>query len=1089
MKMTILPNPEASASTLIGGRYGLVRQLAVGGMAEVWLARQLGLEGFEKLVVVKRILPHLASNPEFVQMFLDEARTAADLRHTNVASVTDVGTEAGAYFIAMEYLHGQDLAHVVQRCKVRGELVPLQHALQIVSEAAQGLDYAHRKVDRHGAAQQIVHRDVSPQNLLVTYEGATKLLDFGIASASHRSTHTEAGVVKGKYAYMSPEQFEGSVIDARSDLFSLGVVLWELVTMQRLFWRPSDAETLRAVMECKVPRPTSLVTECTPALEEVILRCLALKPDKRFASCGHLVDAIDELLDAARLPHSAARVGAWMRGIFPEHTLDPTETPVPPPAPPEAATRNEKILPVIGSQTHQASRPAAIVHVVAGPPSRSHRPQAKAFFGRHAELAQLAAHLGPSPCLVTIAGGMGQGKSRLATRFVENHLELWKSRQWTVELASARSLEEAVWAIVLSCGLELDGISQTSEQLVAQCGRMLDALGPGLLVLDNFDLPDAGSAVAQWRTAAAQLSVLVTRRTPLGVREEAVVGLSGLDARTTDSEAVRMFVSHVVSPGAAPMSAAELEPALKICQLLEGVPMALELVGAHADAMTMAALLLRLSAPPLGEPVVAHAIDWTCQQLRAVERTALSQLSVFRGGFTLDAAAQVVDLNRDEEIASIVGSLVRRGLLRPYFAPELPGRVRFRMPRTVESWVLSRAAARPETAPEHARWALQLADSSRHELHGAAAADRLAQLSVERDNLLSVFERSVAPNASLRALSGLEPLLSRLGPTRTHLALLEKAIAAAVKTGGDAAILARALQQRARVLRRCGQQPQALDGMTEALEQARLARDRVLEGQVCCDRAQTCFIGGDVEGAIAGFDRAQEIARQIANVGLEVTALAMKASAYVARGELSKALAACDKALPLARTRGDALNEARVLGTVGSLFLEERRTELARAFFSDAVARCSHAEELPLKGYLLGKLAQVLAERAEHGEARIKVAEALKVLRQTGELRHEGLFLSFSGTLDALDGRLASAKVSLAEAGEKLEAARDPLLLTAHALRKMHLKLLMGEVPVEAAVGLLNEVRSPSKTDAPPRATQSDEVRLAAQQLERGLAR
>jgi serine/threonine protein kinase/predicted ATPase len=1118
-QLPMIPMLATDPAVLIAGRYGLVRQLAVGGMAEVWLARQRGLEGFEKLVVVKRILPHLANDPEFVQMFLDEARTAADLRHSNVASVTDVGTEAGAYFIAMEYLHGQDLTHIVQRCKVRGEKIPLQHILQMISDAAQGLDYAHRKVDRHGEAQQIVHRDVSPQNVLVTYEGATKVLDFGIASASHRTTHTDAGVVKGKYAYMSPEQFDGGALDARSDLFSLGVVLWELVTLQRLFWKPSDAETLRAVMECKVPRP-SKVAECPPELEELILHALQRNPSKRFGSCGDFADALDLMLENMRLPHTPSRVGAWLRGIFPEHTLDPTEIPIVPPAMPDAPTRNEKIRPeqYPGSKTHQtpskeeAPPKIAVVHAFSTGDSLRARlnlvPPISAFFGRPLELEQLATHFDQRARLVTVTGVPGQGKSRLAARFVELQRGRWLNKVSTVELADARTPEAVIQAITIACGLDPQGVPETPQQLLAETAELMTGLGPALVILNNLELTasEAAPLIEQLLSAAPQLALLVTRREPLKSPDERVLELSGLDASGPDSEAVRMFLAHLERAGvAAPSTPAELQCVSEICKRVQGLPLAIELVAARAEAQKLEVLLQRLNArfslrgleAPTDHSTLASAVDWAFHLLTEVETQALTQLSVFRGSFTLEAAERILRLDGGEDVAALFESLLRKSLLRTYVARETPGRMRFRLPEGVVAHAaaeLERLGRGPALRASHAQWFLQQGEEWAEEVYGAVAAERMALLSVERDNLLEVLDRAQAtqpPTATsssiaLRALHGLDPLLSRTGPYATYLTTLERAITVATELGAEKAYVARAMHERANVQRNRGQPGQAMLGMTYALKLVRQADDRALEGRILCDWALTCFANADVDGAITGLEKSLEIARAVGDTAFEVKALSLQAMVYVARRELTKALACCDEALPLARSRGDAVSEARVLGTVGSLFLEERRTELARAFFSDAVARCEQVDEQALKGYFLGKLAQVLAECDEIEEARAKVEEALKVLHHVGDLRNEGLFLSLSAWLEALAGRSDSSKVALKAAEVKLEAAKDPLLLTALTLRKMQLRLMDRDVAPQDVRTLLREVRTAVGTTR-ARVAMSDEVRLVALQLERTL--
>ncbi|RME19717.1 MAG: serine/threonine protein kinase, partial [Deltaproteobacteria bacterium] len=197
-------------------------------MAEVFLARQTGMKGFEKVVVIKRILPHLAMQERFVQMFLDEARLAARFNHPNIVQIYDLGEENGSYYIAMEYINGEDLRSVVKACAARSERIPMEHVVKIISAVLDGLHYAHQQADLEGRRKGIVHRDVSPHNIIVSFEGGVKLVDFGIARARSEISTTIPGRVKGKHAYMSPEQCQGLELDCRSDIFSAGIVLYEL---------------------------------------------------------------------------------------------------------------------------------------------------------------------------------------------------------------------------------------------------------------------------------------------------------------------------------------------------------------------------------------------------------------------------------------------------------------------------------------------------------------------------------------------------------------------------------------------------------------------------------------------------------------------------------------------------------------------------------------------------------------------------------------------------------------------------------------------------------------------------------------------
>jgi len=305
-----------SGAPTIAGKYALLRRLGKGGMAEVFLAKQTGLEGFEKLVVVKRILPQLAHNEDFVTMFLDEARTAADLRHPNVVSIFEVGEDAGTYFLAMEYLHGADIRKIQRQSVQTNTPIPLQHAVQIVVDAAAGLHYAHTKSSLNGEPLRIIHRDVSPQNILVTHDGATKIVDFGIAKAATQNTETQTGVVKGKYTYMAPEQAAGEVLDARADQFALGIVAWELVTMHRLFKRENEIMTLAAIAEADVQPPRELNGAISKGLDAILMKSLAKRRADRFASCQEFAMALEEQLAKDGLVHSPARLGMFMKELF-----------------------------------------------------------------------------------------------------------------------------------------------------------------------------------------------------------------------------------------------------------------------------------------------------------------------------------------------------------------------------------------------------------------------------------------------------------------------------------------------------------------------------------------------------------------------------------------------------------------------------------------------------------------------------------------------------------------------------------------------------------------------------------------------------
>jgi serine/threonine protein kinase len=328
------------------GKYQLLKRLATGGMAQIYLARSQAAETAGRLLVVKRILPHLTENEDFVKMFIDEARIAARLNHANVVQIFDLGAEGDSFFIAMEYIHGEDLRRLCRHAELLGQPVPVPLVCRVLIEACAGLDYAHKRTDpTSGRPLGIVHRDVSPQNILVTFEGGVKVVDFGIAKAADQATITRSGVLKGKYSYMSPEQSNGQRVDCRSDIFALGVVLYELLTGSRLFKRASDIQTLTAVSECRVTPPSHVTTRVPADLDAIVLKALAKDPAERYQEAAHLQAALEGWLQVNRLPASPAHLSAYMKELYAERLAEEaltgevlagdSEPPPPPPTRPE----------------------------------------------------------------------------------------------------------------------------------------------------------------------------------------------------------------------------------------------------------------------------------------------------------------------------------------------------------------------------------------------------------------------------------------------------------------------------------------------------------------------------------------------------------------------------------------------------------------------------------------------------------------------------------------------------------------------------------------------------------------------------------
>ncbi len=300
------------------GKYTLLRVLAKGGMAELFLAIQKSVAGFEKLIVIKRILPSMNQDKAFIEMLLHEARIAATLSHPNIVQIFDVGSAEGLYFIAMEHVHGEDIRSIVRGMKVKSvPEFPLEHALAIAMGMCAGLSYAHDKRDLDGSPLGIVHRDISPQNVVVTFSGDVKIVDFGIAKSDNKSQNeTKSGKLKGKVPYMSPEQARGEVIDARSDIFATGVMLFELTTGKRLFKGASEFETLKLICERDYPKPSQVRPGYPPELERIVMKSLAKDKNERYQNAREMQGDLEAFVRNNRIAVSNIALSQFMQGLF-----------------------------------------------------------------------------------------------------------------------------------------------------------------------------------------------------------------------------------------------------------------------------------------------------------------------------------------------------------------------------------------------------------------------------------------------------------------------------------------------------------------------------------------------------------------------------------------------------------------------------------------------------------------------------------------------------------------------------------------------------------------------------------------------------
>jgi serine/threonine protein kinase len=298
------------------GNYEIVSRLGVGGMAEVFEARTVGMDGFTKMVAIKRLTPAMADDDTRARALVDEARIAAQFHHENIVEIFDLGKKDDQYYIVMDLVRGRDLRQLLRRVATRGQTLSYDIVVFIVGQVCQALDYVHRLKAPNGRELGIVHRDVSPHNVMLSFEGAVKLTDFGIALASGRSVSTEAGVLKGKFCYMSPEQVRGDAVDHRADVFSLGILLWEMLTGKQLFAEDDSFATLTRIRGADVPSPRTLAPKIPKALEAITMRALSRRPEARFHWAGELGKTLDSFAAAKGLSPNREALANLMQELF-----------------------------------------------------------------------------------------------------------------------------------------------------------------------------------------------------------------------------------------------------------------------------------------------------------------------------------------------------------------------------------------------------------------------------------------------------------------------------------------------------------------------------------------------------------------------------------------------------------------------------------------------------------------------------------------------------------------------------------------------------------------------------------------------------
>ena len=358
------------------GKYLLLEKVAAGGMAEIYLAKSAAANGLNKFVAIKRILPQFSNNEDFVSMFKEEAKVCINLNHSNVVSIFDFGIESNQFFLVMDYVEGRNLRQIINELKKTNKSFSIDQALYLVKEAAAGLDHAHRCVDStNGKPLNITHRDMSPQNVMVSFEGEIKVIDFGIAKAETEAEDTKAGTLKGKFSYMSPEQAEGQPIDPRTDVFALGIVLWELLANDRLFTGSNEAAILRKVRDCQVPPIRKINPTVPQELERIVMKALAKDKNVRYQTAANFHRDLNRFLNTQYPDFSPQDFSAFVKDAFKAAYQEAREKLVTY-ANVAMQDRNNPLIPKFDTAVTQANQATPKVSVVAIPPQSTEKPAA-----------------------------------------------------------------------------------------------------------------------------------------------------------------------------------------------------------------------------------------------------------------------------------------------------------------------------------------------------------------------------------------------------------------------------------------------------------------------------------------------------------------------------------------------------------------------------------------------------------------------------------------------------------------------------------------------------------------------------------------
>lgn len=1033
------------------GPYRLHEKIGDGGFAEVFLARREGV-AHDPDLVLKRLHQHLGEDQESVDMFLTEARLMAEFDHPGIVRIYTLDQIEQRWSIVMERVDGGSLGDLFERARVIRQPLPLAASIYVVAQAALALHYAHGLTSEStGRRMGVVHRDVKPDNILVGWDGAVKITDFGCAKATIQNERTRPGIRKGTLDYMSPEQCLGRPLDARSDIFSLGIVLYELVTAKRLYDDAGDAQVMERIAH-EVTRPPSWDNpEIDPSLDLIVLRALEKSPADRFGTADDLARSLQWWLDRYAGVDPRAEISAWMR----EHYVRPKLVaarfrpqvrrrsggelmlrPGSPPPPTHFDDVESRPVFVAPGRTAvvAADRFTALQSIIAR--NSNLPPETGSFFGRRAELKALDDAVTGHAQLVSLHGAAGIGKSRLADAWARRRLaspEMRSGGVWLCDIAHVKTPPELCAAVAAVLGLA-GGAPELADP-EDQISLALAVRGTTLLVLDGPDRLDLASErmLARWCRSAPELEILVCTRRPLETLDAVCVRVPPLPlpsrpAVVADSDAVRLLVAR--ARDVAPDFAVRPDNALAVFELVHqmgGNPQAIELAAARLPLETERdesgqpmRFLAPGSAPRPGGPLAAEtlsaAVAWSWDRLDEVQKDVLAQATVFAGGFTAQAAMAVLQPHSGSDrhhILKVIEALKQRSMLRASEAGEQPGRTRYRVVGIARPLARERLLASEQAGlilQRHADHYLWLAEHIGPLCFKGEGWQFLATLRVEQANLEAIVRRALrvtpattkSARRALRAAMAFEPYIVLRGRYQPWLEQLDGALEAAHEVQLVGPKRALALLARVTALHHLGDDAQADASLDQAAALAQDIEDPVLVARMALARGDRALRAG--QGADARKHYRSAVALLDGTDQAAVLAYAYMGLGRAARAEQRRETSeSCfSAARRLYHQVGHWHGEAVATAELGALRLELGRHERAEADLRLAIAALRSFGDRRRQARVLLDLGRLALTTGDHETAGRYFVEALELARQIAspqlEVRARDLIAKLPGS-------------------------------------------------------------------------------------------